>query len=123
MVSDFGLPAVADEELKASLAEVKPYTIVILRAGPHFEPPTDERSEGVAALVWEHGKRNYALRKAGIMPIICPIGDGSGVCGVSIFATSPEEAERIMAADPGVEKGIFTYEIHSTVSFPGSSLP
>ncbi|HEY2948930.1 MAG TPA: hypothetical protein VGJ53_11115 [Micromonosporaceae bacterium] len=58
------------------------------------------RTADVAKIIWKHGKRNYALRTAGVMPIVCPVGDGSGV-----------------------EAGVFTYEVHPTRGFPGTVLP
>jgi hypothetical protein len=30
--------------------------------------------------------------------------------------------DRIMSNDPGVQAGLFTYDIHPTRTFPGSSL-
>ena len=95
----------------------------ILKAGPNFLPPGPDRTSGVTKIIWAHGKRNYALRSAGLMPIVCPIGDGSGVAGVSIFAADPEEVDRIMSGDPAVQAGVLTYEIHPTRTFPGSALP
>jgi hypothetical protein len=120
---DSALPQVSDEMLQEALQHIRQYTVVILRAGPRFDPPGPGRDPGVARIIWEHGKRNFALRTAGLMPIICPVADGSGVVGVSIFDADPEEVDRIMAGDPGVRAGLFTYEIHPTHSFPGSSLP
>jgi hypothetical protein len=117
------LPTVSDEVLQQALQTVRPYTIVILKAGPKFSPPGPDRDPEVANIVWEHGKRNFALREAGLMPIVCPVSDGSGVTGISIFDATPEEVAQIMAGDPGVQSGLFTYEIHPTVSFPGSRLP
>lgn len=70
-----------------------------------------------------HGKRNYALHMAGLMPIVCPIADGGEVVGLGVFDASPEDVERIMAADPAVRADILTYEVHPTRSFPGSTLP
>jgi hypothetical protein len=35
----------------------------------------------------------------------------------------PEEIAQIMDSDPGVQAGIFTYEVHPSRSFPGDSLP
>ena len=72
---------------------------------------------------WAHGKRNLALRLAGLMPIICLVADGSGVCGGGIFDASPEDVERIVALDPGVQAGVFTLDVHQTRSFRGSCLP
>jgi hypothetical protein len=121
--SDSDLPEVSDGMLQEALQRVRPYTIVVLKAGPNFSMPGPDRDAGVARTIWAHGKRNYALRLAGLMPIICPVADGSGVTGVCIFDTTPEEADRIMAGDPGVQAGVFTYEIHATHAFPGSNLP
>jgi hypothetical protein len=33
------------------------------------------------------------------------------------------EVKKIMDEDPGVQAGVFVYEIHATRSFPGDSLP
>jgi hypothetical protein len=120
---DSDLPEVTDEALREALQTVRPYTIVILRAGPHFSMTGPDRDPGVAQIIWEHGKRNFALHAAGLLPIVCPVGDGSGVTGVAIFDATPEDVERIMSEDPGVKAGVFTYDIHPTRTFPGSTLP
>jgi hypothetical protein len=57
------------------------------------------------------------------MPVVCPVGDGSGVTGISAFDARPEDVDRIMANDPGVRAGVFSYDVDATRSFPGSSLP
>ena len=119
---DSELPDVTDEMLQQALPTTKPYTIVVLKAGPKFPMPAQDRSSEVAKIIWAHGKRNYALHLAGLMPVVCPVGDGSGVTGISIFDASPEDVDRIMTKDPGVQAGVFTYDIHPTRSFPGSSL-
>ena len=119
---DSELPDVTDEMLQQALPTTKPYTIVVLKAGPKFPMPDQDRSSEVAKIIWAHGKRNYALHLAGLMPVVCPVGDGSGVTGISIFDASPEDVDRIMAKDPGVQAGVFTYDIHPTRSFPDSSL-
>ena len=117
------LPAVSDETLKQALPQTRAYTVVVLKAGPRFSAPGPDRDPEVARIVWEHGKRNFALRAAGLMPVVCPVADGSGVTGFSIFDATPEEVDRIMSLDPGVQAGVFTYDIHPTRSFPGSILP
>ena len=78
---------------------------------------------GVEAIIWEHGRRNFALRADGVLAIVCPVADGSEVNGLGIFTTSAEETTRIMDEDPGVKAGVFVYEIHPCRGFPGSSLP
>ena len=120
---DSQLPDVTDEMLQDALTRTKSYTVVVLKAGPKFSAPGADRDPEVASTIWAHGKRNFALRAAGLMPIVCPVLDESGVTGVGIFDTTPEDVDRIMANDPGVRAGIFTFDIHPSRSFPGSTLP
>lgn len=119
---DRDLPQVTDEMLREALTQTRPYTAVILKAGPRFEPLGPDRSTPVAKIILEHGKRNYALRLAGLLRVVCPIADGSGVAGISIFDASPEDVARVMAGDPAVRADVLTYEIHPTRSFPARSL-
>jgi hypothetical protein len=63
----------------------------------------------VPDLIWEHGKRNYALYLAGLKRIVCPIGDASGTTRVGIFDADPDEVDQIMRQDPAVKAGLFTY--------------
>jgi len=108
---------ITDEMMRERLSNLKPYTIMILRKKiPGFgEPGTDK-------IVWEHGRRNFVLRASGKMNVICPVNDGSDVTGVCVFNADLEETRRIYDEDPGVKAGIFTYELHPTLSFPGDAL-
>lgn len=115
---DSQLPEVTDEMLRNALPTTRPYTAVILKAGPKFEPPGPGRSTPVANIIWEHGKRNYALREAGLLRVVCPIADGSGVAGIGLFDASPEDVDRIMSGDPAVKADVLGYEIHPTRTFP-----
>jgi hypothetical protein len=116
------LPAVTDQILQDALQGVRPYTVYILKAGRGYQEPSPEREGWVADLILEHAKRNYALYLAGLMRIVCPIGDGSGTTGVGIFDADLAEADQIMRQDPGVKAGLFTYELHATQTFPESTL-
>ncbi len=120
---DSSLPEISDDEFAQMRNAARPYTVMILKAGPDFEMPGSERGEQVTEIIMAHGKRNARLYRAGLMPIICPIGDGSGVTGIGVFDASPQDVQRIMDADPGVQAGVFTYEVHACRSFPGSALP
>jgi len=120
---DSDLPEVTDEQLQEALPTTRPYTIVVLKAGPKYQMPGPDRDQDVEKVIWAHGKRNFALRLAGLMPNVCPVADGSGVTGISIFDATPDDVDRIMSLDAGVQAGIFTYDIHPTRSFPGSILP
>ena len=121
--SEEDLPDVSDEAFTQARETVRAYTAVVLRPGPAFRPRGEGRSPEFTATVLAHGKRNYALLLAGLMPIVCPIADGSDVVGLGIFDAGAEDVERIMAADPAVRAGILAYDVHPTWSFPGSALP
>jgi hypothetical protein len=119
---DSELAEISDDTLKAALPTTEPYTVVVLKAGPNFSRPGPNRDPAVAKIIWEHGKRNFALRQAGLMRVVCPVADDSDVTGIGIFDASPDDVDRIMSGDPGVTVGIFTYEIHATRTFPDSTL-
>ena len=78
---------------------------------------------GVEKIIREHGRRNMALQAAGLLAIVCPVTDGGEVRGLGIFDAEPESVREIMAGDPGVQAGVFTFEVHPCFSFPGDALP
>ncbi|MFL5625653.1 MAG: hypothetical protein ACJ788_08665 [Ktedonobacteraceae bacterium] len=108
---------ITDEFMRQMRSTTKQYCIVILKAGPK------RNEDGVEKIIWEHGRRNFALRADGVLSIVCPISDGSNVMGVGIFNAPVEEVKKIMDEDPGVKAGVFVYEIHPCRSFPGDCLP
>ena len=120
--SDNDLPLVTDQMLQDALPKTRAYTAAVLKAGPRFEPLGPDRSPEIAAIIWQHGKRNYALRLAGLLRIVCPVADGSEVAGISVFDATPEDVGRILSGDPAIKAGVLRYEIHPTRSFPESSL-
>jgi hypothetical protein len=107
---------VSDDEMRAGMATARTYALAILRQGPAYH------DDGARAIVWEHGRRNFGLRADGVLNIVCPVADDTEVCGVGIFDASVEETVRIMEADPGVQAGVFRYEVHPCRSFPGDAL-
>jgi hypothetical protein len=111
------LPEITDEFMQQMRTTTKNYTLMILKQGPEFILP------GVEKIIWEHGRRNFSLRAAGLLSIVCPVNDGTGVFGIGIFNTDVQEAKKIMDEDPGVRKAIFIYELHPCRSFPGDKLP
>lgn len=111
------LPVITDEHMRERLAAAASYTTVVLRTTSSFARPA------VDSIVWEHGRRNMALAEVGIMPIVLPVGDDSGLAGIGVFAATPEDTRTIMDDDPGVRAGIFTYQAHPARGFPGSALP
>jgi len=117
------LPDLSDEEFLAERANIRPYTACILRRGPNFEPPGPDHTAGVTKIIWQHGKRNTALHRVGLLPIVCPISDDSELAGLGIFNATLDEADQIMSADPAVKAQVLSYELHATRSFAGSTLP
>ena len=107
---------VTDDYMKNRISQAKTYTLMVLKPTPEYF------AAGSRAIIWEHGRRNMALQAAGIMPIVCPVGDDE-ISGIGIFNTDPDEARSIMADDPGVRAGIFTVEVHACRGFPGDALP
>jgi hypothetical protein len=108
---------ITDEHMREMLPLAKPCTVVILKSGPN------RKMAGVEKIIWEHGRRNMSLREDGMMPIVCPVVDGSDLCGVAVFVAGADEVKRIMDVDPGVKAGVFLYEVHEARGFPGSQLP
>ncbi len=110
------METITDELKRQMISNTRNYCLVILKAGPN------KHVDGVEKTIWEHGRRNFALRADGVLSIVCPISDDSDVAGVGIFNAGIEEAKKIMDEDPGVKAGVFIYEIHACRSFPGDCL-
>jgi len=108
---------ITDDYMKEMLTKTREYSAVILRKSDAYSQP------GAKQTIWEHGRRNFALRAEGILPIVCPVQDGSEVTGIGIFNGTVEEIRNVMDDDPGVKAGVFVYEIHACRSFPGDRLP
>jgi hypothetical protein len=108
---------ITDELMTQMISRARNYSIVILKAGPNRTRPRGEK------IIWEHARRNFLLRARGLLPIVCPISDGSDLSGIGIFNANIHEAKSIMDQDPAVKEGIFVYEIHPCRSFPGDRLP
>ena len=117
MLSDDYKTTITDELMRQRISATRNYCIVILKAGPK------KNEEGAEKIIWEHGRRNFALRADGVLSIVCPISDGSNVSGIGIFNAPIEEVTKIMDEDPAVQAGVLIYETHACRGFPGDSLP
>jgi hypothetical protein len=114
---DESLPAVTDDMLQAARAGSAPFTVAILRAGPRFEMPGPDRGDEVTQIIWDHGKRNFSLYLADLLPVVCPIADGSGLAGVGIFRADEARVTAILEGDGAIASGVLTYELHPTRTF------
>ena len=117
------IPSISDEEFAAIRARARTSTVCILTAGPNFTAPDPARNPESFSLVMLHGRRNAALHVAGLLPVVCPITDGSCVTGVGIFDLGIDDTRRVMDADPGVRAGMFTYELHACRSIQAHPAP
>ncbi len=111
------MTTITDEYMLQMRATAGVYSLVILKNGPKYHEP------GARDIIWEHGRRNHALRLEGTLSIVCPIADNSEVAGIGIFNCSLEETKRIMDGDPAVQAGVLVYELHLCRGFPGDHLP
>jgi hypothetical protein len=116
-LKDKPMQTITDEYMKEMLPTAGSYTLMILKTTPKRREP------GLEKIIWEHGRRNFALRAEGVLAIVCPVSDGGDVAGIGIFITGLEETKKIMDEDPGVKAGIFVYELHACRGFPGDRLP
>ena len=110
------MTTITDEYMQQMMTKTKAYCFVLLKPGPKTDQPD------VRKIIWEHGRRNFSLRADGLLSIVCPVTEETGVAGLGIFNASVE-TKKIMNGDPAVEAGIFVYEVHPCRSFPGDSLP
>ena len=110
------LPTISDETMSARLSQAKPYTVMLLHATDKCVRPN------VDAIIWEHGRRNMALVEAGELLIVLPVADNTGLAGLGVFAGDADRVTAILEADPGVQAGIFRYELHPARGFPGATL-
>ena len=102
--------------MRARLRQAKAYTVVLLHATDTCVRPEVDR------IIWEHGRRNMALVDAGELLVVLPVSDDSGLSGLGVFAGDAERVTAILDDDPGVQAGIFRYELHPARGFPGAAL-
>jgi hypothetical protein len=112
----WSMTVISDEIMRERLAKTKAYTVVIVRDGPNWQ------AEDARAILWEHGRQNFALREQGKLCIVCPVIGNGNVRGIGIFDAECGEVEAIMTDDPAVKAGVLTFEIHACRGFPGDAL-
>jgi hypothetical protein len=78
---------ITDEFMQQMISRTRNYCVVILKAGPNRNKP------GVEKIIWEHARRNFALRAEGLLSIVCPVFDESNVSGVGIFNADTDEVK------------------------------
>jgi len=76
---------ISDDLMRDMLTKSQTYTVVLLKA------TLRQRTPEVDAIIWEHGRRNFALRAEGVLSIVCPVVDNSEWAGIGIFNATVEE--------------------------------
>ena len=105
-----------DDYMRRMIGTTHEYTLMILRAGP------GRREPGAEQIVWEHGRRNFALRAEGSWRSCVP-WPTAATSQVSGSSRRVRRHGKLMDEDPGVRAGVFVYEVHACRSFPGDALP
>lgn len=113
---DDRLPVIDDEAANRLLGTSRPYTAVVLRAGPNREAPD------AGALVRVHGIRNMRLRAAGMLRVVVRVTDDSDAAGFGIFDLDEAETRRVIESDPAVAAGVFVAEYHPVLGFPADGM-
>ena len=108
---------ITDDYMRQMHSRTKAYCLVLLRPGPNIGMKDSDK------IIWEHGRRNHALRAEGTMPIVCPVPGRGDLNGIGIFVTNLEETKKIMNEDPAVKAGVFRFDAYECRSFPGDRLP
>ena len=106
-----------DNMMRERLAMAASYTLVMLRHGAKYG------TAGADKIIWEHGRRNMELQADGVMPIVFPVGDETGLAGIGIFVDGLDEVRKIMEGDPAIQAGVLSYSMHPCRGLPGSALP
>ncbi|OPX13137.1 hypothetical protein [Gordonia sp. i37] len=111
------LPKITDQEMRTIIQYSQPYSVVVLRPGPKFGTPEAKD------LIWEHSRRNFSLRAKGDLAVILGVTeDDSDIRGFGIFDKDVETTAKIMNDDPGVQAGVFEFDVHPVRGFPGDAL-
>ncbi len=108
---------ISDDYMRDMLGKARPYSVLVLKKGPNYRP------DGDRSIIWEHGRRNFALRAAGHLAVVVPLATETDMAGLGLFTTSVEETRVLMLDDPAVKAGWLTFEVYAGRSFPGDSLP
>jgi hypothetical protein len=108
---------ITDEFMERERATTRGYSLVILTT-----TALTFTEEG-RPIIWEHGRRNFALRADGVLSIVCPANDGGEIAGIGVFNASVEETRAIMEGDPAIQAGVLEFRIVPVRGFPGDCLP
>jgi len=103
---------VDDVMMQGLLATSQPDIAFLLHRGPDYDDPAK------AHLQWEHARNMFTLMKRGLLAHVTAFPAGTGVLGFGILTVrTVEEAEALLAQDPGVNGGRLRAELLSSMTF------
>ncbi|MBK0404727.1 hypothetical protein I5M27_17165 [Adhaeribacter sp. BT258] len=106
------------QDILPQMANMKPYTILLLKKGPEFSS-----SEAQKIIQAEHLPHLFKLRAEGKMLLSMPVMDNTDVAAVGIYNSLDKAAlAKLTETDPAVQKGVFTYELLNSVGMKGDTL-
>jgi len=108
---------ITDEPMCTPEPTTRPYTAVILKDGPN------RHANGADDVIEAHRRSIRQLRADGLLSIVCAVDDDTEVTGIGIFDLDAKRTRDLMDVDPGVRVGIFDYEVHPVLGYPGDTLP
>ena len=105
-------------DILPQLANMKPYTVIILKKGPQYDSAETQK-----IIQSEHLPHTFKLRAEGKLLLSMPVMDNSDVAAVGVYnSLDKEELKKLTEADPAIQKGIFTYELLNSVGMKGDTL-
>ncbi|GFG75845.1 hypothetical protein [Mycobacterium botniense] len=104
-----------DDEMNQQMINARPYSLVILKPGPNSS------DESAPSLMWEHARRNFGLRDAGVLAATLVVLDDSDLWGIRVLTGTVDDTVALMNEDPAVAAGIFTVEVHPCRGFVGGA--
>lgn len=112
--------ALSPEWIMQKVATGKPFTLLLLLAG------NEEPVDGALAerLQMGHLTHLFTLEQQGHISVFGPVLKDARMKGIIVFNTTDKEMiNQLMAEDPYVKGGYFTYELLDWFSIPGQQLP
>jgi len=107
---------ITDEQIQQLAATAKPFSVALLSW------TADRHMDGAEATELEHQRRMVSLRADGVIAVLCPVPSET-LAGVAIMTLPADEARDVMDADPCVQTGMMSCEVHACQGFPGDALP
>lgn len=102
----------------AQLVNLKPFTLLLQKKGPNYDSPDAKK-----IIQSQHLPHLFQLRESGMVLISMPVMDDSDITAIAIYdSTDKDNIKRITDEDPGVQKGVFVYELLSCVGMKGDTL-